>query len=183
MGGLTLQREHAPRKKKEKVHVASRVAAQKMLQERDEDMVKHLEKNKEREAKRLRAAEVGCSASFPTKVCSTQGTKLFAPTRELRKLAEKMFAVENVHVKTRASLELMICDRDHVKIWLVAGCAADEVQRSLVDLQPGGEDEYLSHICARAYGGYVADEEWLTTARDAIKRSKELYPLLFPTAV
>ena len=168
--GMELLDEAQVKVKIRKTKEASRLAAKKMLQERDPDIKKKLQQHRAQESKRRDLAVVHCSPSSSSKVCSMtffKKTKVFAVSASLRKLAEKVFPKENVHRFLKESVEEMVIDTKSIKMWLVPGCAAEEFKKDIV-LQNDGDDsreDIFPHLCARLYGGFVADEEWLARAK------------------
>ena len=158
-----------------KTKEASRLAATKILQEHDPDIKKKMGQHRAEVSKRQNLARVHCSASSSScTVCPIEKTKVFAVSKSLRKLAEDIFPKENVHRFLKESVEEMVIDSQSIKVWLVPGCAAEEFKKDIV-LQNDGDDsraDIFPHLCARLYGGFVADEEWLVRA----KANKEILP-------
>ena len=135
-----------------------------MLGSPTDDTLKKLKKHQEEVKAKAQQAHVRiCLAQssgrkeFPASDC-----EVFVMSKPLKQLAVHIFPKERIHPYDKEGAR-MVATSSLKKIWVVSGCASQEVKKALVLSGRGDDksDSFFPLLCARLFGGYLADEEWL----------------------
>ena len=103
-----------------------------------------------------------CLAQSSTMEFPPSDCEVFVMSKALKKLALRIFPKERVHSYDKEGAR-MVATSSLKKVWVVSGCASQEVGKALV-LKSRNDDKSESFfllLCARLFGGYLVDEEWL----------------------